>query len=507
MNFAGTVREACNKIKENLMAQILAGKDIVSYNDPHEELIFLSDFMNFVLSYLTQILVLLIPVVLLCLCGLLGAAKLYNKKHGGTRKFPWGRVLLTLALIGYLAVVCYVTLVRSGHMGTRYANWHLFRAWREAWNSFSERQWMNVLLNIAMFMPLGVLLPLLGKSFRKWYLMLPAGFGTSLAIELVQYLSGRGICDVDDLFCNTLGAMLGFWLVMLALQLGQRHWKQGLCHTLALTCAAASIGSVFIAYEIQEFGNLTTSPAFRVNTRDVEWNVNCELSETTRMVDLYRTRTWNREECETFGLEFFRNIGVEEVDVTIYNDEVYLRERMGSRWLEVFYQGGHYSFTDREDWDILDETYDPVEEQILREALLDYGIEIPETAEFTRSEGNIYSFRADRCMDGDTMIDGAVSVRWEEGYGIREIDNDMLRLTYYGEAEIISPKAAAQRLMDGHINSGEWFERKQPKRIEIQSCELSYQVDTKGFYQPVYLIELESTDTDYGIIETVPAIK
>ena len=489
------------------MAQILAERDIISYNDPHKELIYLSDYMNFVLSYLARILILLVPAALLCLGGLLAAAKLYNKKHGGTRRFPWGRVLLTLTLIGYLAVVCYVTLVRASHMGTRYANWHLFRAWREAWHSFSERQWMNVLLNIAMFMPLGVLLPLLGKPFRKWYWMLPAGFGTSLAVELVQYLSCRGICDVDDLFCNTLGAMLGFWLVMLILNIYGKQWRKTVCHALALACAAASIASIFIAYETQEYGNLTTAPAFRVNTRDVAWTVNCELPEMSETVELYRTRTWDREECETFGREFFRNIGVEEVDVTIYNDEVYLRERMGSRWLEVFYQGGHYSFTDFEDRDILDGTYDPVEEQALREALLDYGIQIPEGAEFTSSEGNIHSFRADRRVDGDTMIDGAVSVRWEEGYGIREIDNDMLYLTYYGQVKIISPLAAVRRLMDGHITSGEWFERKQPKSIEIRSWTLSYQVDTKGFYQPVYLIELASTDTDYGIIEAVPAIR
>ena len=462
--------------------------------------------MNFVFSYLGRILILLTPAVIVGGICLAVAAKLYRKKYRGMRKFPWKKVLLTLALVGYLVVVCYVTLFRSGHMGTRHGNLHLFRAWREAWNSFSERQWMNVLLNIAMFVPLGILLPLMKKRLQKWYWMLPAGFLTSLFIEAVQYLCHRGVFDVDDLFCNTLGAMLGFWVVMMAWSLRCKNWKKSLCHGLALTAVAASIGGIFVAYEAQEFGNLSTSPAMRVNTKDIQWTVNCALDDEEQTVDLYRTDIRSREDCEAFGRDFFRNIGVEEVDVTIYNDEVYFREQMGSRWLEVFYQGGHYRFTDREDWDILKEGYDQADEEQLRTALKEYGIEIPAEAEFSR-EGDAHHFRLNRYVEEAVMLDGTVTVRWEEGYGIRDIDNDLLQLTYYGEKEIISPKAAVQRIMDGHITSGEWLERKNPGQIGIDSCVLSYQVDTKGFYQPVYLIELKSSDTSYEVVETVPAMK
>lgn len=462
--------------------------------------------MNFVFSYLWRILILLIPALIFVGIFLVTAAKLYHKKYQGARQFPWKKVMLTLALVGYLTVVCYVTLFRSGHMGTRYGNLHLFRAWREAWNSFSERQWMNVLLNIAMFVPLGILLPLMKKRLQKWYWMLPAGFLTSLFIEVVQYLCHRGVFDVDDLFCNTLGAMVGFWIVMLLWSLRRKTWKKSLCHGLALAAVAGSIGGVFVAYEAQEYGNLSTSPAMRVNTKDIRWTVNCDLDDEEQTVNLYRTDIRSREDCEAFGREFFRNIGVEEVDVTIYNDEVYLREHMGSRWLEVFYQGGHYSFTDREDWDILKEGYDQADEEQLRTALKEYGIEIPTEAEFSR-EGDAHHFRLNWWVEEAVMLDGTVSVLWEEGYGIRDIDNDLLQLTYYGEAEIISPKAAAQCLMDGHITSGEWLERKKPGQIGIQSCELSYQVDTKGFYQPVYLIELKSADASYEVVETVPAMK
>ena len=121
-------------------------------------------------------------------------------------------------------VTVFVTLLRSepNEFAVRQWNLQLFRAWREAYQRFTLQIWLNVLLNIALFVPLGVLLPLLWKPFRKWYAALGAGFGVSLLIELTQLFTGSGMCDVDDLFTNTLGAMLGWCAAMLVLALHQR---------------------------------------------------------------------------------------------------------------------------------------------------------------------------------------------------------------------------------------------------------------------------------------------
>ena len=464
----------------------------------------MSDFMNFILSYLVQALAGLVFVAVAGVVILRAAVKRHKCKYGAQVPFPWMKAVLLLMLAAYLAVVLFVT-IRSGGYYTGAANFHLFRGWREAWNSFSERQWMNVLLNIALFVPLGILLPLIWKRMQKWYLMLPAGFLTSLFIEIMQYLRGSGLFDVDDLFNNTLGAVVGFWLVMAAVSLWQKRWKKGACHMLALIAAAAAISGVFIAYEVQEYGNLSTSPAFRVDTKHVQWTVSCDLSDQEQTVDIYKTQPWTREACEAFGRKFFENLGITEVDVTIYNDEVYMREHLGNRILEVFYQGGCYSFRDLENWD--EEACIRVEETELREALKAYGIEIPAAAEYACPDGKTHSFHVDHYVQGDTMLDGTITVQWKDGFGIQSIENDLLSVTYYGADTIQSAKAAVQRLMDGYIASGDWFERKDPRNIEVISCELSYQVDTKGFYQPVYLIRLVSPDTGFEATETVPALK
>lgn len=468
----------------------------------------MSDFANYIMNYLGRALMLAVPAAAFCGAGLFIASRRYRKKHGGERKFPWGKAVLGVMLVGYLAVLLFVTTARGWSYSSGGANFHLFRAWREAWNSFSEKNWLNVLLNIAVFVPLGVLLPLLWKRFRKWPWMLGMGFLTTLYIECVQYIKGAGLFDVDDLLCNTLGAMLGFWAVMVFLSVWEKKWKRCACHALALLAVLGAIGGIFIAYDVQEYGNLSTSPAFRVNTKDMEWTVSCELDNVERNIAIYRTQTSTKAECEAFGREFLENLGAEDVDVTIYNEEVYLREHQGSRWLEVFYQDGHYSYSDLEDWDGPDSGYGEVSEEKLRAELLNYGIAVPEEADFSYDEGSqVHYFWVNRHVDGDMMMDGTVAVQWEDGYGIREINHTLVTFTYYGEAEVISEQAAVERLMDGWITDGERLERKNIKQIEIVSCELAYQVDTKGFFQPVYLFEMASMDTDYSETAVIPAIK
>ena len=73
---------------------------------------------------------------------------------------------------------------------------------------------INSGLNILLFVPLGFILPLLWKEFRSRRAMCLTGFLMSLGLELAQLLNYR-ISDVDDLLMNTLGAFLGYELLML----------------------------------------------------------------------------------------------------------------------------------------------------------------------------------------------------------------------------------------------------------------------------------------------------
>ena len=74
---------------------------------------------------------------------------------------------------------------------------------------------LNVIGNTAMFIPTGILTPLLYKhldSFKKTVL---TGFLISLAIEFIQLPFAVRCSDVDDLILNTLGCMAGFCILSL----------------------------------------------------------------------------------------------------------------------------------------------------------------------------------------------------------------------------------------------------------------------------------------------------
>ena len=77
------------------------------------------------------------------------------------------------------------------------------------------QDYMQFILNVIFFVPLGVLLPVLWKSYRGVGGILAAGFGLSMAIEVLQMFCLR-ISDINDLAMNTLGALIGWgiWLAM-----------------------------------------------------------------------------------------------------------------------------------------------------------------------------------------------------------------------------------------------------------------------------------------------------
>ncbi len=75
----------------------------------------------------------------------------------------------------------------------------------------------NLAGNVLMFFPLGVLLPLFWRYFRKAKRTVLCGFLMSLSIELIQLTAG-GVTSTDDVLLNTLGTALGFVIASLFLR-------------------------------------------------------------------------------------------------------------------------------------------------------------------------------------------------------------------------------------------------------------------------------------------------
>jgi glycopeptide antibiotics resistance protein len=75
---------------------------------------------------------------------------------------------------------------------------------------------VNFVGNIVAFLPIGMM-PALAR--RRWVGARAAALFSlflSAAIEVAQYITGRRVADVDDLILNTLGGVLGYYLLALA---------------------------------------------------------------------------------------------------------------------------------------------------------------------------------------------------------------------------------------------------------------------------------------------------
>ena len=70
---------------------------------------------------------------------------------------------------------------------------------------------MQVIMNVAAFVPVGFLFGCFyGRS--KWWMVLLIGGGFSLLIEILQFAFKRGMSEFDDVFHNVLGCLIGYGL-------------------------------------------------------------------------------------------------------------------------------------------------------------------------------------------------------------------------------------------------------------------------------------------------------
>ncbi|MBP3198579.1 MAG: VanZ family protein [Butyrivibrio sp.] len=122
------------------------------------------------------------------------------------------RWLLALA---YIVFIFYMTLwYREG--ADSYGNFELFWSYRQFFTRPSLRQ--EILNNIWLFVPLGALLYKPGT--KNWVIIILVSVG----IEAMQYMTGTGLCEFDDIISNTLGGFIG-WLAAAGLQ-GNRQKRE-----------------------------------------------------------------------------------------------------------------------------------------------------------------------------------------------------------------------------------------------------------------------------------------
>lgn len=128
------------------------------------------------------------------------------------KRLDWVRRIGLSLLIPYLFLVFAVTVFLRAPSTSSNIVLEPFQSYRQY--LIDDFTWFEIRANILLFIPAGILLPMVIR--KPFFLPVIAGIGCSVVIELIQFVTHRGLCETDDVISNTIGLLIGFGAFWLA---------------------------------------------------------------------------------------------------------------------------------------------------------------------------------------------------------------------------------------------------------------------------------------------------
>lgn len=140
------------------------------------------------------------------------------------------RLICRILLIEYVFLIYSSTLIFRTSDDAYYHNFTPFWSYSRSLRRGCLIMSVDMVMNVAIFFPVGFLIGLAFHTVKWWHTMIIGG-GISLSIEIMQYLTNRGVSELDDVFHNALGCFVGFCAFRLLSLLWNQHiiWYQKLC--------------------------------------------------------------------------------------------------------------------------------------------------------------------------------------------------------------------------------------------------------------------------------------
>ena len=147
--------------------------------------------------------------------------------------FGWSRgwrKVVGLLLAEYVFLIYCSTIIYRGVSEEIGYNYNLFWSYVAIQDGRNDLIPVNI-MNVVVFVPVGLLLALLllnkQKTIKVGLLTILFGFLLSASIEVLQYFLNRGFSELDDVFHNTIGCLIGFIIVAIfkgIWLLQKRYW-------------------------------------------------------------------------------------------------------------------------------------------------------------------------------------------------------------------------------------------------------------------------------------------
>ncbi|WP_314588188.1 VanZ family protein [Paenibacillus terrigena] len=421
-----------------------------------------------------------------------------NRQSEGKPRIHMKKLFLGALFIGYVVFVLELTIFGRGHSYLLQVNLHPFSSYMEAWHKYSLRDLQNCIFNIIMFIPMGILLPLISQKFKVFLWLLLVVVYSTLCIETYQAISGAGLFELDDIMNNTLGGVLGYQLYRLVASIV--HNKKVRMKSLLGNLAIPLLMGLFfvgmnMVYSQQEFGNLAINSYTKWNMTDVHVTTSLQLSSAPTIAPVYK-RIINRDGAQAL---LQQKLGLSELKVKDdHGDrEVLLKDKSGTQY--TLYQSKEGN------WWLTESKYSPErnsfadQERMVPKAktiMADLGL-LPQDADFTVLEGGEFQWSLpDKAELDENYWTGELLLGLKQDGSIYEIGNFLQENQFLKEVDILSPAEVYERIKNGEfpqikrnaILKSDQLRIKKGDQLDITGIELTFIYDTKNFYQPIYRV-------------------
>ena len=123
------------------------------------------------------------------------------------------KIIANLITLGYYAILIASTVIYRSSQHICHYDFTPFWSYMAIQKGQDELVAENM-MNVLVFLPIGILI---GVSINnKWLRVLGVGVILSLLIEMLQLIFKRGFAELDDVFHNIVGCLVGYGITQLA---------------------------------------------------------------------------------------------------------------------------------------------------------------------------------------------------------------------------------------------------------------------------------------------------
>ncbi len=398
----------------------------------------------------------------------------------------------SLFFIYILSLICVTLVFREESMGR--TDLHLFSSYLRAWHQFDSGGWQMLVINVLMFIPLGIFLPCLIKVCHslKWTLLI--SFTLTFLIEVLQYITNTGVFEVDDLLNNCLGSIVGWGIVMAFISYNKknvfRHKIAYLSPLIIMLCLTISANAF---YYLKPYGNFSTAPVHSWNMKNTEIIVEETMSKESGIKPIFQLSNMNYSEINDYASKilqaFSLNLNCSEYDDSqiVYKNSTQslIVERQGNFILELA----------------------PIKNIEINEDDLFQVLDKYNLTELKESKITINEFTATILVPftviDDVAYSGEIHVYFDENKNLAKFVFEVNHSNFIENEEIKSEEEAWNLVESGWFRA---YQVSEINKIECLSSSLVYQRDSKDYYQPVYQFSVLINDVIYSEL-LIPAIK